>query len=670
MFKNHLMSDKHKSALALRQNILNMTKKGNVISQITTSLKNSTIETRERNRRVLKKCFSTVCFMVRKKWAVKQNFEDLMIHISDIGDTDLQIHFQVMAKNASYMSKFTVDEIVKLISDKIEANFLRDLLTANDFSILSDESSDEAGRAQLAVFVRFIDPSSNEATEQYVCIRKLGTSKTAETLMGELEQIFIDKKIDKTLIRFSGLDGTNAMSGEQKGLQRRIRHVSPFAIYMNCRNHRLALCLVHLLKKYDGLNSVDALLLSIWKLFHYSSIKQAVFENAQEAENLPPLKILKACTTRWLTHGETSIRVIDRFKPLVTSLDALFKDKNDPEAKGIRDILLDPQILLTLLLLAEVLVPINNFCKFLQTRNLNYSLVMGKYKRVISKLETIKNELPNHENIDTTLKYFKLAKSYLLYSQEAMSLGRDLRSRAGNNDSVENIISLFITTTGQPMTTSLIAEINDAMEETSPVLSSFDLFNPEAIYKDDKTRRDYLKTLIEHYGECKSDNYENDKITAIPVINKVQAELEYNDFIEDFDAAVTTLNDKMKEDVKVLVNAKKLTSDQIDNYILSHKPLSTDIYKFLAADGTLKNFPNLASLFKISLLIPPSTSNVERGFSVMNLICTPLRSSLSETNLDRFMRICLNGPEKLTDDILEELIEDFKQSRDNRRLDL
>ena len=154
------------------------------------------------------------------------------------------------------------------------------------------------------------------------------------------------------------------------------------------------------------------------------------------------------------------------------------------------------------------------------------------------------------------------------------------------------------------------------------------------------------------------------------MINKVQAELEYNDFIEDFDAAVTTLNDKMKEDVKVLVNAKKLTSGQIDNSILSHKPLSTDIYKFLAADGTLKNFPNLVSLFKISLLNPPSTSNVVGGFSVMNLICTPLRSSLSETNLDRFMRICLNGPEKLTDDILEELIEDFKQSRDNRRLDL
>ena len=72
--------------------------------------------------------------------------------------------------------------------------------------------------------------------------------------------------------------------------------------------------------------------------------------------------------------------------------------------------------------------------------------------------------------------------------------------------------------------------------------------------------------------------------------------------------------------------------------------MSTGIYKFLAADQTLKNYINIAVLFTISLLIPSSTSNVEQGFSVMNLICTPLRSSLSESNLNRFMRICINGP--------------------------
>ena len=92
--------------------------------------------------------------------------------------------------------------------------------------------------------------------------------------------------------------------------------------------------------------------------------------------------------------------------------------------------------------------------------------------------------------------------------------------------------------------------------------------------------------------------------------------------------------------------------------------MSTNIYKFLAADGTLKNYINIAVLFTISLLILPSTSNVEQGFSVMNLICTPLRSSLSESNLNRFMHICINGPEKLND-MLEELIQDFKKSNDH-----
>ena len=112
------------------------------------------------------------------------------------------------------------------------------------------------------------------------------------------------------------------MSGERKGLQRRTRQVSPFALYLSCRNHRLALCLVHLLKNYKELESVDGLL-SLWNTFYHSSIQQAAFENAEEAEDLPPLKILKASTTRWLTHGETTVCVISRFKTLIASLDAL-----------------------------------------------------------------------------------------------------------------------------------------------------------------------------------------------------------------------------------------------------------------------------------------------------------------------------------------------------------
>ena len=161
--------------------------------------------------------------MGRNKWAVKNKFEPLMNQIRDLGDRDLKKHTAIMAKNVTYMSHFTVDEMVKVISYYIEAKFLRDLLTASDFLLLTDKSTDkagratdEAGRAQLSIFVCCVNSFINEQKEEFVCIRKLGTSKTSKALMNELE-----------LIQFSSLDGMNVMSGEKKGLQCHICHASP-----------------------------------------------------------------------------------------------------------------------------------------------------------------------------------------------------------------------------------------------------------------------------------------------------------------------------------------------------------------------------------------------------------------------------------------------------------
>ena len=87
-----------------------------------------------------------------------------------------------------------------------------------------------------------------------------------------------------------------------------------------------------------------------WKTFKYSSIKKAIFEQAQEASNLKPLKVLKACTTRWLTHGESCAGIISRFQPLIDALGVIFFESGDAEAKQVRDLFLEPNLLLLLLL--------------------------------------------------------------------------------------------------------------------------------------------------------------------------------------------------------------------------------------------------------------------------------------------------------------------------------
>ena len=47
--------------------------------------------------------------------------------------------------------------------------------------------------------------------------------------------------------------------------------------------------------------------------------------------------------------------------------------------------------------------------------------------------------------------------------------------------------------------------------------------------------------------------------------------------------------------------------------------MTADVYKYIVANSCLKQFTNMVTLYKMALLIPPTTSNVEHGFSVINL---------------------------------------------------
>ena len=55
-------------------------------------------------------------------------------------------------------------------------------------------------------------------------------------------------------------------------------------------------------------------------LLKKSTVKSYIFEEVQNAYRLKSLKLIKAVTTQWLSHGKLE-RVLDRYKALVASLD-------------------------------------------------------------------------------------------------------------------------------------------------------------------------------------------------------------------------------------------------------------------------------------------------------------------------------------------------------------
>ena len=69
-------------------------------------------------------------------------------------------------------------------------------------------------------------------------------------------------------------------------------------------------------------------------------MKQSIFNEVQSAYGLDSLKLIKAHVTRWLSHGTAAQRVLDRFEPLVASLDAMYLLKYEPAVRGLRNSLI------------------------------------------------------------------------------------------------------------------------------------------------------------------------------------------------------------------------------------------------------------------------------------------------------------------------------------------
>lgn len=70
--------------------------------------------------------------------------------------------------------------------------------------------------------------------------------------------------------------------------------------------------------------------------------------------------------------------------------------------------------------------------------------------------------------------------------------------------------------------------------------------------------------------------------------------------------------------------------------------------------------------FTLSLLIPSSTAAVERSFSLMNGLCTPLRNRLKTASLDAIMRICHKGPAEMSENLLQNIVDTFISAKDRK----
>ena len=84
---------------------------------------------------------------------------------------------------------------------------------------MADETTDVSSRDELANFVRYVNSDSNDVKEKFLGLVQIRGNTGAAQICEKISGLFRDKAIELSNKQFSGLDGTNSMSGEITGLQ-------------------------------------------------------------------------------------------------------------------------------------------------------------------------------------------------------------------------------------------------------------------------------------------------------------------------------------------------------------------------------------------------------------------------------------------------------------------
>ena len=169
--------------------------------------------------------------------------------------------------------------------------------------------------------------------------------------------------------------------------------------------------------------------------------------------------------------------------------------------------------------------------------------------------------------------------------------------------------------------------VTSRFSTSKEIITAFSIFEPKGVPKLGTTElesygKDSVKTLISHYGESKT---------------------------------ATTLDGK--DYVKQPIISEEVVFEwKTYRQYMSQKSSTANVGDLLTNETLVSMCPNLHKLANICLCLPVSTASVERSFSQMKLIKSRLRSRLSEISLTQLMKIAIEGPEKLSESDIEQII--------------
>ena len=519
-----------------------------------------------------------------------------------------ELYDNILAQNATYdyTSKRSCNEMVESLGDVVRDMIISEINQSGMYSVLIDESKDNAGHEEMATCFRYV--LENKIYERFFKLSRVPLGDAEHIVNDHLLPILQNPNLHSVLVG-GGADGASVMSGCHEGVFQKLKRVYSWMIYIHCAAHRLNLVVTCYLSSNREAKSIITVYKSLHHIFSVANNRE-IYEDQQK--NLYPKQQIKQLSglteVRWSCRYEGVNTVINTIKAILVSLQLIANGNSNTadQAAGTYHKIMSSSFITSMVFLHNILAITDGLNKHLQEVNVDFVVAQGELnvcKKLLADLSVEKVEKkvidicsdidihteyedPIHATRKTLCDYFKLSKA------------------DGKTKVVDQLSKLKDTAVKK-----LIKELDHRFNEMkSNVIGSLHTLDASSAQYLEYSR---MEPLIEHY---------RDQISVDETLLEAEC---------------------------------------------SRAKLSLETGNSIVPEL----YPNLIKIIQLYKSLPVNTATVERGFSCMNRIISYVRNSLTSERASDLMLLSINK-DLLTDINTDHVIKKWAGKRKYRHIPL
>ncbi|XP_053158078.1 zinc finger MYM-type protein 1-like isoform X1 [Hemicordylus capensis] len=544
-------------------------------------------------------------------------------------DPVLQQLLNIPEREVNYLSPNVQNELINILSQSIKEGIVKDANKAAFFSVIIETTQDARKTDQLSQVVRFVSVETDEK-DQPVEIKIHETflgflvveDQSASGFTQSLLNTMVSNKLDLLKLRGQSYDGAANMSGVYNVVQARIQALQPKATYVHCAAHNLNLVLNDAVSSVPEVRNFFGVVERIY-IFFAHSIKR--WHTLSLLTSRYKTTLNKLCPTRWSSLHEALVALqchfTDILKVLVEIILLSKKEDEISEAKALKSKMEQFPFVFLVVLLSNILEPVNAVSKMLQSPQTDLS-------KVASYLQTIHaNWQENKNNYDSFRKTAaKMSETWgisQVFEEQRMrkvksfqdELCEDQRSTCAEDRFRVNVFLCVLDIAS--------SQLKQRFEGLHEVVTTFSALHPSTLTS--ATDEDLLQA-----GEVLVRKYDRDLKTSLP---------------------------------RHLIQFRHLLKKEI-----SKKTTIKEVAELLMIDhcGLSCSFPDVCTAYMLFLTLPVTVASSEQSLSKPKLIKNYLRSSMSQERLSGLALLSIENEQAKKLDI-QKIIDNFAELKARKR---